>query len=272
MAQLPMPDIDFGGDGPQNVAALVTSSNIMRGGAPAIYTRPLLTIPAVSQLVAPAPVPDSGLFVWQRSIVDSAGNVLGDARVEVRHAETNSFAEIYADRDGEGRRSNPFLVDSEGFARFYAAAGLYNVTASRAGLERVFENVLLGVRLEDMPDLTSIVQPIIDDILDPLLADLDEQVAALPELVGFRLLPAGTLQSAPDGYSGSRSSVGAYRVTHNAGTPNYHVKLTVWDPSSDRVYSATMSDQQSNYFDFRVRSIYDEASASDATVDIELTF
>lgn len=46
MAVLTAPQIDFGGtDEPLSQGGLVTSSNIMPGGPPPIYTRELLTSP-----------------------------------------------------------------------------------------------------------------------------------------------------------------------------------------------------------------------------------
>lgn len=230
-----------------------------------------IAVPFADQLTPPPPVPDAGLFVWQRSIVDSAGNTLNDARVEVRHQETLAFADIFEDREGDTQKQNPFLVDSEGFARFYAQAGLYRVMASRAGLERIFENVLLGVRLEDLPDLSSLVTPIVAALLEPTLDELEDTVAALPEFVRFRILGSGTGQGLPTGWSSERLGTGSYRVTHTIGTTNYDPKLQVWDPSSDRVYSAMMTDKGINSFNYVVRSIHDEASASDAQVDIEIT-
>lgn len=232
----------------------------------------VIPVPFAEQLAPPAPTPDAGAFVWQRSIVDSSGNVLTDARIDVRHAETGSLATIYEDRDASVQKQNPFLVDSEGFARFYALAGLYEITASRAGLERVYENVLLGVRLADIPDISSLVQPLVDAALEEDLEDLAAELDALPDLVNFKVLAAGTGQGLPDGWSSQRNSTGYYRVTHNQATQNYEPKLTVWDPSSDRVYSAMMYAKELNYFEYIVRSIFDEASASDADVNVEITF
>ena len=138
MANLTAPNIDWGGPEPQSQGSLVPSANLMPASSSPIYTGGILSAPAANQLVPPAPTPDAGLFVWQKSAVDGAGNILTDARVDVRFAETNGVAEIFADRDGVTRKQNPFLVDSEGFAQFYAAAGLYNIKIGRASCrERV---------------------------------------------------------------------------------------------------------------------------------------
>lgn len=212
------------------------------------------------------------MFSWQRSIVDSAGNVLTDATVEVRDADTNALVSIFSDLEGLTPKSNPFLVDAEGFALFYAAAGLYKITAARAGLERIYEDVLLGVRLADVPDLTALVEAITSPLLDAALESIAADIAALPDLVRFSVLSAGTAQGAiPAAWSTERLGTGSYRVSHDIGTLNYNPKLTVWDPSGDRVYSAMLRDKQTTFFDYQVRSIHDVASASDSRVDIEVT-
>lgn len=266
MAVLTSPEF---GDG----AALIASANIMPGGV-AIFgpVAQVLASPAVNQLIGDDPVPQAGLFVWQRSIVDSAGNVLSDARVDVRFAETNATAEIFLDREGVDRKPNPFIVDGDGFARFYAQAGLYKIIVTRAGLERTYEDVLLGIRLDDIPALDELVTPIVEDLIEPTLEQIAETLDAIPQLVYFSVSALGAASGPiPDGWTVARTGVGNYRVTHGLSTTNYHPKLTVWDPSGDRVFSAMMVDKQINYFDYRVRSIHDEASATDSQVDVELT-
>lgn len=235
------------------------------------YTQGLFVIPFADQLQEAAPIPAAGLFVWQRSIVDSSGNTLTDARVEVRHAETQAFADIYTDRDGNTPKQNPFLVDSEGFARFYAAAGLYKIIASRAGLVRTFENVLLGVRLEDLPELSGTVAPIIAALLEPTLEELAVTLAAIPDLLRFSVDSAGNGTGLPSGWSSSRTGTGKYRITHNLGTLAYDPKLTVWDTSTDRVGSAMLVAKELNHYDYRVRSIHDVAADTDTQVDHEVT-
>lgn len=210
-------------------------------------------------------------FVWQRHIVDSAGNALNDATVEVRDAGTLALSSIFSDVDGTTPKSNPFLVDSVGFAVFYAAAGLYKITATRAGLERIWEDVLLGIRVADFPDLTTLVEPIVAAILDPAVEEIEAQVQALPVLQRFSVSAVGAGTGLPQGWTSERLSQGRYRVAHGLSTLNYHPKLTVWDPSNDRVYSAMLIDKQINHFDYRVRSIHDVASTSDAQVDVEVT-
>lgn len=237
------------------------------------FPQDFIVVPFAEQLAPPTPVPEAGLFVWQRSIVDSAGNTVSDARVECRHAETMAFADIFEDREGVTRKQNPFLVDSEGFARFYAAAGLYRIASLRSGQERVYDNVLLGVRLEDMPELTAAVQPIIEDLLEPTLEELAATLDAVPELVAFTVQTTGASTDVPADMSTQRLGLGEYQVNTNRGTLNYDVKLTIWDiAASGRVFSAMMVSKDLNSFRYRVRSIFDEASANDQQVTVEITF
>lgn len=173
----------------------------------------MLAIPRVELLMAPTPVGDGGLFVWQRSIVDAAGSTLNDARVSVRYAETNSLAEIYADRLATTRKSNPFMVDEEGFARFYAAAGLYKITAERLGLERIFENVLLGIRAVDLPDLSAVIAPIAAQEIAAALAQFTIPDGYIVAGVGSVGSSGGAL-SLPTGWSSALDG-DVYTVTHN---------------------------------------------------------
>jgi len=272
VANLTSPIINWGGPAePTSVAVIVPFAQIADPDV-IVYTGVILTMPAVNQLVPPAPTPDAGLFVFQRSAVDSSGDVLTDARCEVRRAEDNVLADIFEDRDGLTQKSNPFFVDDEGFARFYAAAGLYTVRAFTGSFERILENVLLGVRLEDMPDLTPLVTPIIEALIEPVLEEIDEQIAAVPEIVKFSVSAGGLISDAPDGWTATTVSSGRRRITHNRSTSNYNVKLTVWDPGSDRLYSAMMIAKTSDTFDYQTRSIQDEAANDGARVDIEITF
>lgn len=269
MATLPSPAINWGGAEPQAQSVIISPQGFNQA---LVLNQGLLVSPAANQLAPPAPTPDQGLFVWQRSVVDGTGNVITDARVDVRRAEDNVPADIFDDRLGVAQKSNPFFVDDEGFARFYAASGLYTIRVFDANFERIFENVLLGIRLEDIPNLSSIVTPIVEAMLDPVVDEVEVAIAAVPDLIRFYVEGDGDAVGAPGTYTITRTSLGNYKVQHNNGSTNYTPKLTVWDPSSDRVYSAMMVDKQPDFFTYRVRSIQDEASSSDSRVDIEITF
>lgn len=70
--------------------------------------------------------------VWQATITDQSGNVLPGAEVEVVNEATGLSAPLFATRTGTSK-SNPFFADANGFAQFYAAPGLYRITATSAG-------------------------------------------------------------------------------------------------------------------------------------------
>lgn len=212
------------------------------------------------------------MYVWQNTIVDELGRLRPNAHVIVRDRDTLALATIYGDVDGIAEVANP-LTTRAGFARFYAAPGFYQITASDDGFERVYEDVLLGVPVDAMPDFSSLVAPIVDAAIDPLLEELDTAIAALPDFVGFTVAADGTGSGLPVGWSSARTGTGEYRVTHNrASGTDYHPKLTVYDSAGgDRVVSAMMVLKHENFFDYRVRSIFDVASSSDARVDIEVT-
>src|SRR5690554_4837412 len=70
--------------------------------------------------------------IWQATITDQSGNVLPGAEVEVINEATGLSAPLFTTRTGTAK-SNPFFADANGFAQFYAAPGLYRITATSAG-------------------------------------------------------------------------------------------------------------------------------------------
>lgn len=70
------------------------------------------------------------LPIFQRTVVDNAGNIIAGATVTVTNESTGLPASIYSDRAGTAALSNPFTTGSDGLARFYAAAGEYRIQAT----------------------------------------------------------------------------------------------------------------------------------------------
>lgn len=68
---------------------------------------------------------------------------ISGASIEVRVEATGSLATIYADKDGAAL-ANPFTSDSNGLARFYAAAGFYKITATSGAYSATFRFVPIG--------------------------------------------------------------------------------------------------------------------------------
>jgi hypothetical protein len=69
--------------------------------------------------------------IFQRTIVDSNGNVEIGASVEVRNEANNELAPIFVDRDLTVAKANPFTTDENGLAQFFVAGGEYKVTATK---------------------------------------------------------------------------------------------------------------------------------------------
>lgn len=85
------------------------------------------------------------LSAWQATIVNESGDVIPSASIEVINEATGLTATIYANAGG-GSLGNPFSAGSNGFARFYADAGSYTITARDAGsgFSEEWNNVRLG--------------------------------------------------------------------------------------------------------------------------------
>jgi hypothetical protein len=73
--------------------------------------------------------------IFQRTIVDSDGNVEVGASVTVRNEANNELAAIYVDRELTEVKANPFVTDETGLAQFFVARGEYKVTATSGDSE-----------------------------------------------------------------------------------------------------------------------------------------
>jgi hypothetical protein len=85
------------------------------------------------------------LSVWQRTIVNTSGDVIGGASVEVRRESDDVLITLFSTPSVSGPTlSNPVSADSAGFVRFYAAEGAYRITATSGAFSAVWRNVQLG--------------------------------------------------------------------------------------------------------------------------------
>lgn len=164
--------------------------------------------------------PGEGIHVWQRSIVDDEGNVLPGASisvVDVSDPENEVTAKLYTTIDGDRSLSNPFNADEEGFARFYAASGVYRITVTSGSFSRTWYDVELGIMLDALPDLTTIIQPIVQEVVQELL----------PEETNVRMVwgnvkEDGTLSFNYTGFNNTvpvltseKLATGRYRISHD---------------------------------------------------------
>jgi hypothetical protein len=82
---------------------------------------------------------------WQATIVDEAGTVQPLAEITVlREIAGQPPAQCYSDRDGTTPIGSVFNADSEGFIRFFAAGGAYQITATLGAFSRVWRYVAIG--------------------------------------------------------------------------------------------------------------------------------
>lgn len=123
--------------------------------------------------------------VWQRNIVDEAGNVVPNATLEVRHQSTGVLASIFSDYELTTTLSNPTTADENGFVRFFAASGLYRITASANGFVRewIYEPIgpLLDNQLvEDIGHIQDSIEDHAQEIADNI-ADINRAGEVLLE-------------------------------------------------------------------------------------------
>jgi hypothetical protein len=88
------------------------------------------------------------LAVWQRTIVDDAGNALPGAMVEVRHETTGNLAVLKSNRAGTIGKSNSFAADANGFAQFFVAGGVYRIVATSGAYSAQWDYVAIGTAAE----------------------------------------------------------------------------------------------------------------------------
>ena len=91
---------------------------------------------------------------WQRTITDTAGNIIAGATVTVRLEIGGApLASLFTDRDGLSSLANPFTADSEGFASFHVAGGAYRIDVSdNASPEQTETLRYVGIGLEQESD------------------------------------------------------------------------------------------------------------------------
>ena len=82
-------------------------------------------------------------FVWQRTCVDEAGNVLPSASVTVTDVISGALAQLYSD-EGVTTTGNPIAADSNGFVQFFVKSGIYTIVATLGGDSRTWTKEAIG--------------------------------------------------------------------------------------------------------------------------------
>ena len=83
------------------------------------------------------------LPIFQRTVVNDAGDIIPSAQVEVRLESSGALASLFSDRAGVTPLANPFTTGAGGLAEFYASPNEYKVTATSAGDSIVWRYVVL---------------------------------------------------------------------------------------------------------------------------------
>jgi len=118
------------------------------------------------------------LPIFQRTVVNEAGDIIPSAQIEVRLESTDELATVYSDRDGLIELSNPFFADSSGLARFYCNPNEYKITATGNGqaiewryvviidtndVAIIGDNILdINLVADDIADVSTVADNILD--------------------------------------------------------------------------------------------------------------
>ena len=81
--------------------------------------------------------------VWQSFITDGGEKVVPSAEITVYLESSGAVATLYSTETGTVL-ANPFTAGADGFAQFFAPAGVYKVAARKDALEKSFRFVQLG--------------------------------------------------------------------------------------------------------------------------------
>ncbi len=73
---------------------------------------------------------------FRETVIDSAGNLVGEATITVYATGTTNKSTIYSD-DGVTPESNSFTSGSDGVVKFYAADGRYDIKIVKSGFDTV---------------------------------------------------------------------------------------------------------------------------------------
>lgn len=103
----------------------------------------------------------ASMACYQFTVVDEAGNVRPAASVRV-DIEGGGLATLYSDRSAATPLGNPFTADTQGFAQFFLAGGVYKITAAYGSSSRVWRYVPIS-RASEMSPATDGYVPFASD-------------------------------------------------------------------------------------------------------------
>jgi hypothetical protein len=162
------------------------------------------------------------LPIFQRTVVNATGDIIPNAQVTVREAGTQTLATIYQDEGGLTQKSNPFITDSSGLARFYAAPQVVDVAVTAASGAISW----IDIQLIDTQDITTIgsnfaaVETTAANIA--AIIDAPNQAAIATTQAGIATTQAGIATTKASEAAASAASVNANNIVHapDSGLPN----------------------------------------------------
>jgi hypothetical protein len=130
---------------------------------------------------------------FQRTFVDTSGNVQADIEVTIRNESTGALAAIYSDSASTTPKDNPFTTDSFGYGDFYAADGRYRIQATGIDWRNeevlTFENLQAAVDdAETFAQAAALNAGIYDDTTAGLAATVDGEYFSTPAAAGDEYL------------------------------------------------------------------------------------
>ena len=173
--------------------------------------------------------------ICDRVLVDTAGNVVSSAQIEVRLLPGATLATIYSGRSG-GAKTNPIVLTASdaGRVKFHAAGGAYRLTNLLTG--DVWDYVAIGTGAEVDSDafvLSSQIRPVLTAARTYYVrTDGSDSNTGLANTSGGAFL---TLQKAIDTVAGLDRSIYDVTITVGAGTFTAGMTINGWGPGSGTV-------------------------------------
>ena len=96
------------------------------------------------------------LAVFQTTVQNAVGDAIPSAQVTVRlGSSSGALASLFSNSAGTTPITNPFNATTNGFARFFAAPGVYWISITGGGSTQVLERVMLAGDVATMAVTTS---------------------------------------------------------------------------------------------------------------------
>lgn len=148
------------------------------------------------------------LVAYENWAVNSSGDVVGAAAVEVRLKSDDSLATIYSDETGSAL-ANPFTADANGRFEFWANPNLYRLLVGPTGTIADITLSLVDGRIGSASNPFSTVQAVLDDsTMSYANISVGDIVRVLGDNIAYEVAPA----VAPDTHITTAGGVNLYET------------------------------------------------------------